>query len=195
MTTSAPGASASTPLPRARECRIRASLLLKALRGDDPVHAQAAAERFRILPAFAALEPEQLVASRDSIRRKHALAVIAAELGFESWNALKAALVPVVAPRLDWIFDGGGDAYLNHWCKTYEEAAASRERSGGYLIAHREHFVVCTAELLSARGLDPHDPDWDRIGRDWVHPRDADAFARLAARLVESGLATPRGSP
>lgn len=191
MTTSAPGATASTLLPVARECRTRASLLLKALRGDEPAAALAAAERFRILPAFADLTPERLVASRDAIRRKHALAVIAAELGFASWVALKAALARVPAPRLDWVFDGGG-AYLNHWCKTYEEAAASRELSGGYLLAHREHFVVCTADLLSARGLDPHDPDWDRIGRDWVRPRDAEAFARLAARMVDNRTAAPR---
>jgi hypothetical protein len=28
-------------------------------------------------------------------------------------------------------------------------------------------------------GLDPADPDWERIGWDWVRPRDADAWERL----------------
>lgn len=98
MTTTAPGATASTSLPSARECRTRASLLLKALRSDDPVRVRAAAERFRILPHFAGLDAERLVALRESIRRKHALAVIAAELGFESWNALKAAITPTAPP-------------------------------------------------------------------------------------------------
>lgn len=98
MMTTDSGATESTALPTARECRTRASLLLEALRSDDPERSRAAAERFRILPAFAILEAEPLVARRDRVRRKHALATIAAELGFDSWVAYKAALVPRSGP-------------------------------------------------------------------------------------------------
>jgi hypothetical protein len=28
-------------------------------------------------------------------------------------------------------------------------------------------------------GLDPADPDWERIGWDWVRPKDADAWEKL----------------
>ena len=95
--------SAVSPLPppSARECRTRASLLLEAIRGDDPAQQRAAAERLRILPAFAAIEPDKLVAERERVRRKHALAVIATELGFDSWVALKAAIAASDVPRAD----------------------------------------------------------------------------------------------
>jgi len=187
------GGAGPSPVPTLRECKIRASLLLKAARSDDPARALAAAERFRVLPAFAPLAPARIVAWRESLRRKHALAVVAAELGFASWPALRDACTPAGAspraPRLDWLFDAGCAVFLNHWCATYAEAAEIRARTGGFLIPYREQYVVCTPELLAARGLDPHDPDWERIGRDWARPRDSGAFARLAARIVEAGLA------
>jgi hypothetical protein len=88
--TSAP-ASPAPGVPTLRECKIRASLLLKALRSTDRERALGAAERFRVLPRFRALAPERIVAWRDEVRRKHALAVIAAELGYDSWDALRAA--------------------------------------------------------------------------------------------------------
>ncbi len=39
-------------------------------------------------------------------------------------------------------------------------------------------------ECVRERGLDPDDPDWERIGRDWVRPLDAAARERLAERRV-----------
>ena len=46
------------------------------------------------------------------------------------------------------------------------------------------------AELLVSRGVDPHDPDWSRIGHDWARPKDDVAFKRLARRIAESGLSS-----
>jgi hypothetical protein len=180
-----------TSLPTARECAIRASLLLKAARSDDLARATAAAERFRILPSFAALAPTRIVAWRDSLRRKHALAVIAAELGFDSWVALLDACAATTGPvSMAWLFDAGKSVFLNHWCKTYEEASAIRRETDGFLFSYRDQYVVCTPELLADRGIDAYDPDWNRIGRDWVRPRDRRAFARLADRLTASGVMT-----
>ena len=55
-----------------------------------------------------------------------------------------------------------------------------------YLFPYRQHFVVCEAALLEDLGINPNDPDWDRIGRDWVRPLDVRAQARLAVRLRRS---------
>ena len=192
MSTRPPAADAAAALPTRRECKVRASLLLKALRSADPARAAAAAERFRVLRSFSRLTPERIVAWRDDVRRKHALAVIAAELGYPSWTALRAACEmrgPAPSPRVEWLFEGSSEVFLNHWCKSYEEASRVREETGGFLFPYRMHYVVCTAPLLAARGVDPHDPDWEQIGRDWVRPRDPVAFARLAARLADAGLA------
>ena len=99
------------------ECKIRASLLLKDLRGEDQPRAARAAERFPILPAFAALETEAIFQRRDSIQLKHALAVIAAELGYPAWKDCKRRLEVPAEQRLDTekFFGAGSAAYLNRW--------------------------------------------------------------------------------
>jgi hypothetical protein len=176
-------------IPTLRECKIRASLLLKALRSDDPSRAGIAAERFRQLPRFAPLATDRLIAWRDEIQRKHALAVIAAELGFDSWNALRDASDddrPSTTVDIERLFTDAA-VYLNHWCRSYEDARAIHEEVGGFLFPYRAQFAVCPSGFLEAHGLDPLDPDWERIGRDWARPRDTAAFARLSRRLSDAG--------
>ena len=71
------------------------------------------------------------------------------------------------------------DAILNRWFTTYEAARASRESEGGYLLPYRNQYFVTLAEGVRELGLDPDDPDWARIGWDWVRPADAQAWERL----------------
>jgi hypothetical protein len=75
-----------------REARLLASQLLKDLQSNIRSRVLAAAERLRRLEPFAALPSDKLFARRGSIQRKHALAVVAQEWGYESWAALKADL-------------------------------------------------------------------------------------------------------
>src|SRR5262249_30628580 len=82
------------------ECRIQPSLLLKALRSDDGPRAGRAAERFRILPHFRSDAPDAIFGRRASIRLKHALAVVAAELGFPAWADCKRRLETPANERL-----------------------------------------------------------------------------------------------
>ena len=74
------------------------------------------------------------------------------------------------------------DAILNRWFTTYEEARASLDAEGGYLLPYRRQFFVTTREGIRELGLDPDDPDWARIGWDWVRPLDAMAWERLRER-------------
>jgi hypothetical protein len=74
------------------------------------------------------------------------------------------------------------DAILSRWFTTYEDARASREAEGGYLLPYKHQFFVTTSEAIRELGLDPEDPDWARIGWDWVRPRDAEAWERLNGR-------------
>ena len=63
----------------ARSRRIRARLLLRDLRSDDPERAHAAEQRFRVLPGYDTLPPGRLIGWREDLRLRHALAVIVAE--------------------------------------------------------------------------------------------------------------------
>ena len=71
------------------------------------------------------------------------------------------------------------DVFLNRWYANYEEARASLDNHGGYLLPYQKHFFICEPDVISALGLDPGDPDWEKIGYDCAHPLDAAAFERL----------------
>ncbi len=180
---------AARPALTLDECKIQASLLLKDLRGDDGPRARRGAERFRILPHFRSLEPDAILGGRASIRLKHALAALAAELGYATWAECKRRLEAPPNHRLDTeaFFVAMGAAYLNRWFARYDEARASLEAEGGYLFPFRRQFFICEAGFLEARDIDPTHPDWERIGRDWVRPRDEAARDRLERKLVAMG--------
>jgi hypothetical protein len=184
---------AVTP-PSLRECKVRASILLKDLESPEPSRATRAAERLRALPAFARLSPGELLARRDSVRRKHALAVIAHEHGHASWAELKQALGESedAPPRLDTeaFFARNRGAFLNRWFSSYEEALASLRAMGGYLFPFREQFFITDASFLAALGVDPSDADWARMGFNWVEPLDPAARDRLEQKLIALGYAS-----
>lgn len=198
MRTSAPAAR-SASVPSLRDCKVRASLLLKALRSGEAPRVLAAAERLRILPHFAGLTPDRIAAWAPEIRRKHALNTIAAELGFASWTELRDTAERNEERPFDIgsLFDSPMTAvFLNVWCRTYEEAVEAQAISGGFIFPYRTQFVVAPSGVLEAHGIDAHDPDWEAIGRDWVRPRDPGAFARLRhAVTLSRGTATPHPRP
>ena len=71
------------------------------------------------------------------------------------------------------------DVFLNRWFANYEDARASLERDGGYLLPYRRQFFVCEADVISVLGLDPNDPDWETIAHDAAQPSDESAYERL----------------
>ncbi|WP_199243013.1 hypothetical protein [Vitiosangium sp. GDMCC 1.1324] len=178
---------AATPL---HECKVRASILLKDLSSSDPLRARRAVERLRALPPFARLSPEELLARKDSVRHKHALAVIAQEQGYASWVELKKARGEEAPPRFDFeaFFTRHPSVFLNRWFASYAEALASLRSTGGYLFPYRQQFFVCESNFLAARGVDTADPDWERMGRNWVEPLDPAARARLEQKLLALDL-------
>ena len=87
------------------------------------------------------------------------------------------------------------DVFLNHWFANYEEARASLEHRGGFLLPYQTHFFVCQPDVITALGLDPDDSDWKRIGYDCARPQDKDAFARLREkreRVVRAAAETAK---
>ncbi|MEM6453804.1 MAG: hypothetical protein AAF772_01790 [Acidobacteriota bacterium] len=171
---------ASAPSPDA--LRLDARRLLRNARRVDPD----ALTRMRRLDTLASVASDAALSER--VRLKHALAVVALEHGFDSWSACVHSARQPAAPDADLprdlMYVRGHDVLLNRWFARYDEAAASRADAGGYLLPYRHQFFVCEAEGIRLLGLDPDDPDWARIGWDWVQPRDPVAWQRLhAARL------------
>lgn len=180
------------------EARIQASILHKQLRSPERDVATAAAQRLRRLASLARYTSGQLVATPELVRRAHALTVVALERGFPSWTAFLHARAErdvergraPAGPRVDTdrFFHRPMSAFWNRWFATYAEARASLEREGGFLFPYRHQFFVCEAGFVAALGADPSDPDWARIGHDWVEPADADAYRRLTIVLVGLGF-------
>ncbi|MEO7328119.1 MAG: hypothetical protein ABI193_06050 [Minicystis sp.] len=184
-------ATSSLLSPTLEELRIQAKILLKSLRsGSRP-----AAERLRRLPFFAERSADRILSETAEVQLKHAFAVLALEQGYATWNELKAAcdLREKSASPTGRAPVAAGDRYyppgrmgsgLNRWFTSYDEARTSLDAYGGYLFPYRTQFFVCEEAHIEALGLDPADPDWARIGHDWVKPRDPEAHQRLDERLA-----------
>lgn len=71
------------------------------------------------------------------------------------------------------------DVFLSHWFSSYEEARAFLDVEGGYLFPYERQYFVAGDMAVRVLGLDSADPDWARIGFDWVKPADEQAWARL----------------
>lgn len=158
------------------ECKIQASMLLKALHGADMVTAQVAAQRCKKLPIF---QQSSLAEIKVQAKRKHALAVIANENGYASWVELKTHLAPSQDETFVANYKGG---FLNKWFATYESAKEEQRATGGFLLPYKHQYFICEAAYIAALGLDPSDPDWHAIDYDWVKPTSQKAWQRLNKR-------------
>jgi len=174
----------SGPIDALAEYKIRASKLLKDFASDDKRRAFHAAHRLAAL--WPDLDANALLADKARVRRKHALAVIAHEMGFRDWRHLtEEAHVELPAFDTTRLFPPSTSFYLNAWFTTYAEARdALGTRKDRFLFPYRRQFVVCEGGLLVSLGIDVKDPDWEAIGRDWAKPHDAGAHYRLNQKLV-----------
>lgn len=160
----------TSPSSSLDDLRRQARRLLRAARLGE---AEALARLAR-LRGFSGYATERI---GDHAQLKHALAAVAEEAGFPSWPAAKAALEIRDLGLPMW--EHSLAPLLNRWFARYEEARANREQEGGYLLPYQNQFFVCESEGVRLLGLPPEDPDWQRIGHDWVQPKDLAALARL----------------
>lgn len=170
------------------EARIKASILLKDLRSDSPERNVKAAVRLQKVLRFAGHSVDDIVAAGERVRRKHALAAVAAEKGFSSWAAFKEHCNPE-RPQIPAAFDaavlfkGHRATFLNRWFVDYGQARSSLAEQGGYLFSYRDQYFICEAGFIETLGIDPDDPDWEKIGRNCVEPADDQAWQRLHSKL------------
>jgi hypothetical protein len=94
--------------------------------------------------------------------------------------------MPIIGEEEPSMYVSQMDAVLNRWFTSYEEARLSLESEGGYLLPYKGQYFVTMSEGIRELGLDPNDPDWDLIGRDWVKPGDEGAWKRLKEKRMEA---------
>ncbi|WP_070259637.1 hypothetical protein [Janthinobacterium lividum] len=76
---------------------------------------------------------------------------------------------------------------LNVWCRNYEEAKEYLDSHRGfYLLQYKGQCFLAQAPYIIDLGLTPGDPDWEKIGKDWVKPLDPEAKARLRQKLLQA---------
>ena len=162
--------------------RSHARILQRSAQGKDPQ----ALTRLRQDGELGDLDESALAGS---VRRRHCLRAIARELGFGSWVQARATLSGEDASDFGTLlYPAGGYAHWNIWSASYEEAKRIRRQHGGYLLAYRRQFFIVDRHFLKTFGLDPEDPDWEKIGRDWVRPQDPAARQRLYGKLIDIRL-------
>lgn len=128
---------------------------------------------------------EKARAKDERIRRRHCLAAISNELGFAGWPELVASLSKAaLGAHGTYLYPSNGGAHWNIWFADYDEARNVRHEHGGFLLGYKSQFFICDESYITELGLEPSDPDWDRIGRDWIKPRDLEARDRLASQLI-----------
>jgi len=166
------------------DLKSHARVLHRRAVSGDPV----ALRRARLLPELKRLSDSELV---QQLKRRQCLAVVAKQLGFSNWEHARAVLTS--REREDFgtlLYPSNCGGHYNIWSASYGEARDIRAAHGGYLLAYRRQYLIVEDGYIDSMGLDPADPDWARIGRDWVQPGDQQARERLYQKLVHNALVT-----
>lgn len=166
-----------------QEIKVRAEILQKRIEQSEP----AALARLRVLPELRKASVEALQEFAATIQRKHCFAVVSRELGFSGYPHAQRVLAGD-ENEVDFgtTLYPGGHGMFNHWYANYEEARDLRAEIQGYLLAYKRHFFIVDRHFIESLGLDPADPDWEAMGRDWVKPHDPHARRRLYAKLIQA---------
>lgn len=172
------------------EFKTQAAILFKQLHAHDRSIAQQATLRLQRLDLFEHLSVEAIIQS-EHVQLKHALNAIAQENDYASWADFKKYLErkALLAKRRDQyytrFYPRRCARFVLEWHADYAIASTELGRSEGYLFPYKNQFFICSAECIITLGLDPDDPDWKRMGYNWVEPADEEARARLDTKLTE----------
>jgi hypothetical protein len=168
-----------------RELKIRAELLHHRIEAHDP----SALARLRSVPTFQPPSSDGgTEAAQSRIRRRHCLATIAKEFGFDGWSHA-ISVISGDANAVDFgtlLYPKHCCGFVNLWYRRYEDALDGLRASSGYLLAYRRDFVVVDRLFIQTMRLDPESPEWGRIGFDWVRPRSWKARTALYGALIAS---------
>lgn len=163
------------------EFKIKASVLLKSLKSDDSHKSQSAFEKFQQLRQYAKLTE---LTSQFQPKLKEAQTVVAIEHGFQSWNNLKD---DTKNPFKDKLVGG----FLNLWFAKYKEALDYFNNNGGYLLPYDKQYIICQDDYIKGLGLTPKTEHWEKIGYNFVYPKDPNACFAIYLELIGSKIPSP----
>ncbi|MEM8963427.1 MAG: hypothetical protein AAGD38_18235 [Acidobacteriota bacterium] len=169
--------------------RSHARIVHRLVRAGD----RSSIDRLRKLRELRTLTDGDLA---DTVQRRHILTAMARELGFTGWSHLCAVVDREETGDFGTLlYPHGLEAHWNIWSASYDEARGIRAEHGGFLLTYKRHFFIVDEHFVRSLGLDPDDPDWRKIGRDWAQPADTVARRRLYGKLIATRMPTLEAVP
>jgi hypothetical protein len=168
---------------RLRHYKIRAALLLKDFRSPSSEAQLKAAEQLRQLMPFRHCTISEILLQQSAVKLKHTQEIIARQSGYRSWADLKHNIV-----LEDCLYKKSSAAFLNAWYKDYNTARQHLSNTGGYLLRYRQYYFVSEDDYIENLGLLHLKDEWEKIGYDWVRPRDTAAWQTLFAAAAANYL-------
>jgi hypothetical protein len=164
------------------ELKAHARVVHRRVLTQDPL----ALRGMRELSEFARTPDAELCRA---VRRRHCLLLVARRLGFRDWNHALAILTGSDSQDFGTLlYPSTCHGHWNIWSASYDEARSIRAAHGGYLLAYKRQFLIVDRYYVDSMGIDPDDPDWNSMGRDWIRPEDLEARGRLYRKLVHNAL-------
>lgn len=117
----------------------------------------------------------------NSIALKEAYEILAKTAGFSSWREMKSTL-----DTHEILRPSRASALWNVWYASYQEAKNHIREHGGFLLPYQKQFFICDENYVRSLGVRLDDPDLEKVGRDWVTPKDSTAWNRLFVKISRS---------
>ncbi|HEU4852378.1 MAG TPA: hypothetical protein VFT37_09515 [Telluria sp.] len=160
------------------ELKVRARLLVNALRRNDP----------DALSTALAISAKRRWPEPQAWTLTHCMNLVSARAGFDHWDHARRVLGGEAQAGDDmgtlWYDDACG-AITNQWFADYAEALAVFAADASlFLLPYKRQFVLVDRYFIEALGLDASAPEWSEAGRDMVAGYRSAAWDALAhARL------------
>ncbi len=142
--------------------------------------------RFRALREWQNLDDGSVANRLAVVAMSKCLDLLAIEAGHDGWAQYVAVLQGSQQDEeaTELYHFGKSEFNLNVWCPSYEAARIYLETHRGFfLLQYKGSFFLAQEGHIRGLGLDPVDPDWEKIGWDWVSPKDIEAKDRLRQKL------------
>lgn len=170
---------------------IRLSKAIQSSRCLPPENNHELLSRLRKIGAFQQTSLEELEKKLCKMTLADCQQIIALEAGEKDWeNLLKTHtdIEQLLTSDEYLLYDKSNNAGdLNIWFPNYIEAKTYLDNHKGfYLLPYKNTFFLCRTPYIEGLGIKANDPDWTKIGYNWVQPLDPTAKNRLREKLVEA---------
>ena len=125
----------------------------------------------------------------ENIQRRHCLDIQAREIGFDNWLHAKCLLEGRDHESFGtFLHPGRCHGFTNIWLATYDEARAINETKKGHLIGYKKQFMIVGDHYMEVVGIPANATDYQKMGRDWIKPKDHKIRQQLIERVIKKTL-------